>query len=67
MITGAFLVCVFVFNKFPFVKYAGCSVCTKKVHPGLKKLVQQHADLLAPMYAEVAVRDLFCVPPLSRL
>ena len=54
-------------KKFPFVKYAGCSVCTKKVHPDLKKLVQEHAEILAPMYAESSVRDLFCVPPLSRL
>jgi hypothetical protein len=48
---------------FPFVMYAACSVSTKKVHPELKRLVIQHAETLAPMYAESAVRDLFRVPP----
>jgi hypothetical protein len=51
----------------PFVMYAVCSVSTKKVHPALKRLVHDHSEILAPMYAESAVRDLFCVPPLSRL
>jgi hypothetical protein len=42
--------------------YAACRKSTRKVHPALKKLVKQHAELLAPMYAESAVRELFCVP-----
>jgi hypothetical protein len=37
---------------------AACSLSTKKVHPALKKLVQEHAEILSPMYAESAVCDL---------
>jgi hypothetical protein len=49
--------CLLVFV-LPVGMNAACSLSTKKVHPALKKLVQEHAEILSPMYAESAVRDL---------
>ena len=52
--------CVSCFLVFllPVGMNAACSLSTKKVHPALKKLVQDHAEILSPMYAESAVCDL---------
>ena len=53
--------CLLVFL-LPVGMHAVCSLSTRKVHPALKRLVQDHAETLAPMYAVFAVHELFCVP-----